>query len=346
MARLTRQARARRYLQASLESGFTGLPAEHRRAKQSLMREHERAYSGVRAHALAGSSRHFDEPLTAGEKEHQRALRRQEGMQQGDVERIQREQLDEQRQAAQGRPQSRGESREESRAERAAAGAAGATSASLGSLIPGGGGTVMYAIGLMLGLSLIYLLVAGKGAGVITGITGVVVGAVRAFIAPVDPVAHLEGVLGAGPITAASAAAVAPSPGGPGTTLATPGAAGGFAPKGASVGLRRKDQGHDVQLAPGAALVAPGAGTVLRVASDPSGFGPDYPIVHFASGRYAGRDVYLGHVDSALKAGASFLQGTVLAHTSKTGHNAPPGWAEIGYAPGGNPGPFGQPSPF
>jgi hypothetical protein len=131
---------------------------------------------------------------------------------------------------------------------------------------------------------------------------------------------------------------------------ATPGSshtAGGFlAPGEKLLEYARHDQGRDIRISPGAPIVAPGAGQVLRVGSDPSGFGPDYPIVHFTSGPEAGRDVYLGHTDTALPAGSHFSLGQVLAHTSRTGHNAPPGWAEIGYAPSGSPGPFGQPAPF
>jgi hypothetical protein len=201
----------------------------------------------------------------------------------------------------------------------------------------------MYALGLMLSLSLIYLLVAGKGAGALSGIVNVLVGGVRAFIAPVDPVAAAEGALGASPIiaaTAATAGAAAAS-----STAKTTGPGRLFSP-GEKVGLRRTDQGRDVQLAPGAGIYAPGAGEVLRVASDPTGFGPDYPIERFTSGPFAGKDLYLGHTDTALKSGTKFKAGQLLARTSRTGHNAPPGWAEIGFAPGGTPGSFGQTPPF
>jgi hypothetical protein len=340
-SRLTRNARARRYLQASMEAGYTGMPAEYRDAKRSLMREHERAYPGVREHALAGARKHFDEPLGAGEREHQLHLRREAGLETPDVERIRRE-LEGGGSARRATQRGRSSGRSTPRA----AGLVGdvATGGS-------GGNIVLYFIGGALFLSLIYLLLKGGESGggkLITGVVGVVTGGVRAFIAPVDPIAHLEGALGASPITSSpSASSGTPAPSSP-SSMAPAGAAtdGGFLFPGSKPVLNRKDQGRDVQLTPGAGIGAPGAGDVVKVGSDPSGFGPDYPILHFTSGPYAGKQVYLGHVDSTLKAGAKFKAGQILARTSKTGHNAPPGWVEIGYAHGGVPGAFGQPSPF
>lgn len=133
-------------------------------------------------------------------------------------------------------------------------------------------------------------------------------------------------------------------------TSAVPG--GGFLPAGAKYIEQRSDQGRDLMTTPGGAIVAPGAGYVVRLGSDPNGFGTSYPIVHFTSGPYAGQDVYIGHTLSALPAGAKFAAGTVLSHTGATGaepwngNASQPGWAEIGFAPGGTPGPFGQPTPF
>src|SRR5579884_2376430 len=124
--------------------------------------------------------------------------------------------------------------------------------------------------------------------------------------------------------------------------------AGGFLPLNAPYKPGRIDQGHDFQTAPGAPIIAPGAGIVERVASDPNGFGPAYPIVKFTSGPYAGRSIYIGHTISQLDPGQRFNAGAVLSRTGTKpiGNAQVPGWAEIGYAPGGVPGPFGQPSPF
>lgn len=107
---------------------------------------------------------------------------------------------------------------------------------------------------------------------------------------------------------------------------------GGFLSGSAPLEYKRIDQGQDIQTKPGEGLLAPGDGTVVAVKSDPSGFGPDYPVVKFSSGPMAGQTVYLGHTDTALKAGDGFKAGQTIARTSKSGHNAPPGWAEIGMA--------------
>jgi len=128
---------------------------------------------------------------------------------------------------------------------------------------------------------------------------------------------------------------------------------GGFVPKGVAVTIGRADQGRDIQIAPGAPIVAPGAGYVVSIKSDPGSggahFGPSYPVVHFTSGPYAGMTVYIGHTTAALKVGQKFKAGTVISLTGNGGPEsggAPPGWAEIGFAPGGSPGKFGQAPPF
>ena len=117
--------------------------------------------------------------------------------------------------------------------------------------------------------------------------------------------------------------------------------------------LNRRDQGRDVQTAPNTSIHAPGAGYLVRNGSNPgtggSGFGTQYPIVHFTSGPWAGLDIYFGHVKSLLSAGQHFSAGQAIAQTQNGQQpysgGAPPGWVEIGLAPGGNPGPMGQALP-
>lgn len=127
---------------------------------------------------------------------------------------------------------------------------------------------------------------------------------------------------------------------------------GGFLPKGASYTQKRADQGRDLLTDPGGAIIAPGNGYVIRNGYDPHGFGTSYPIVHFTDGPYAGQDMYIGHTQSQLGAGAKFSAGQVLSYTGKTGTESwngnadQAGWAEIGFAPGGTPGKFGQRTPF
>lgn len=126
------------------------------------------------------------------------------------------------------------------------------------------------------------------------------------------------------------------------------GTAGGFLPRGAAYTPGRLDQGHDFQTNPGAPIIAPGDGVVVAVKSDPNGFGPAYPIVHFTSGPYAGKDIYIGHTISQLRPGSKFSAGSVISLTGKNpiGNAQVPGWAEIGFAANGLPGPDGQSTPF
>lgn len=124
------------------------------------------------------------------------------------------------------------------------------------------------------------------------------------------------------------------------------GVAGGFLAPGSPYQPGRIDQGHDFQTAPGAPIVAPGDGKVVAVKSDPHGFGPAYPIVHFTSGPYAGKDIYIGHTLAALRPGQTFRAGQTISHTGTTpvGNASVPGWAEIGFSTGSLP--SGQSPPF
>lgn len=210
MARMSREARARRYLEASMEAGFTGLPAENRRSREELMAAHERAYPEVREHALVGTNRDFDEPLSAGAREHQRELRRREGLKEGQVQ--------EMRKQLRAPSSTRRPSLEVITGPASSAAAAGQRAVGATGLTRGGGNVVLQLIGVGLLLSLVYLLVAGKGVKALGGIASTVSGGVRAFVAPVDPIKRLETALGAGEVTSSSAPA--PSSSAPADPLA------------------------------------------------------------------------------------------------------------------------------
>jgi murein DD-endopeptidase MepM/ murein hydrolase activator NlpD len=65
--------------------------------------------------------------------------------------------------------------------------------------------------------------------------------------------------------------------------------------------LGRTDDGVDIESAPDGALVySITPGVVSAVASDPAGFGPNYPVIEAASGSLAGQHIYYGHVAEAL----------------------------------------------
>jgi hypothetical protein len=204
---MTHQQRARRYLRASMKAGYTSMPAEHREAYQAQMREHERAYPKVREHALAGADQDFDKPLAAGEREHQAHLRETEGLQHADVLRIRRELRERPKP-----PPTPARSRAALVTPREAAQAAVDP---LKAAISGKGSLFLQIAGYVLGISLVYLLVAGKNIPeALKGVSNIVIGAAKTFIAPVDPITAFEGAIKAGPISpAGETAAIASAAG-------------------------------------------------------------------------------------------------------------------------------------
>ena len=132
---------------------------------------------------------------------------------------------------------------------------------------------------------------------------------------------------------------------------------GGFIPQGQSYVEKRSDQGRDLQTNPGGNIIAPGDGAVIAILHNPGSgggfFGNDYPVVEFSTGPYKGMGpLYLGHVIPDRGVGG-FQKGDILGHTASAAEaqkningGAAPGWAEIGFAPGGSPGPVGQRTPF
>lgn len=191
MSNLTQSEQAKRahaYLRASMESGFTGLPDEYQHSRQQLMRDHERRYSRVREHALAGANQDFDVPLTAGEREHQRHLREQEGLTERDVREIRKDLRGPGAQAAAGSPRRSPSSSSLPRLPRARRGSA-----------------AVRIIGGALILILLYLLFAGKGiSDALARLSKSAVGAVGVWMAPEDPIAAAERALGARPSTSSS----------------------------------------------------------------------------------------------------------------------------------------------
>jgi len=119
-------------------------------------------------------------------------------------------------------------------------------------------------------------------------------------------------------------------------------------PSSTAVTPGRHDQGRDLQAPANTPVLAPGNGVLIRNGYDPTGFGDSYPIVHFTTGPWAGEDIYIGHTRSLLAPGETFTQGQPIAQTQNgrgpyVGNAAGlPGWLEIGLAPGGAPGPYGQ----
>jgi murein DD-endopeptidase MepM/ murein hydrolase activator NlpD len=100
--------------------------------------------------------------------------------------------------------------------------------------------------------------------------------------------------------------------------------------------LGRTDDGVDIEDAPdGTAVYSMTPGIVTAVASDPSGFGPDYPVVLVTKGPLTGQYIYYGHVEASLvKVGQKVLAGQPIAVMGHTGDAASLGHGhiEIGFS--------------
>ena len=103
--------------------------------------------------------------------------------------------------------------------------------------------------------------------------------------------------------------------------------------------LGRTDDGVDIETAPDGALVySITPGVVSAVASDPAGFGPNYPVVEATSGSLAGQHIYYGHVAQALvQPGQRVVAGQPIAIIGHTGDAADLGHGhiEIGFSDAG-----------
>ena len=88
--------------------------------------------------------------------------------------------------------------------------------------------------------------------------------------------------------------------------------------------LGRTDDGVDIETAPdGAAVYSITSGVVTAVASDPSGFGPNYPVIRVTSGPLSGQYIYYGHVaESLVHIGQHVTAGQPIAVVGHTGDAA------------------------
>jgi murein DD-endopeptidase MepM/ murein hydrolase activator NlpD len=106
--------------------------------------------------------------------------------------------------------------------------------------------------------------------------------------------------------------------------------------------LGRTDGGVDIEDAPdGAAVYSITPGIVTAVASNPSGFGPNYPVIMATAGPLDGRHIYYGHVAASLvHVGQRVRAGQPIAVMGHTGNAATlgHGHVEIGFSDaGGDP---------
>jgi murein DD-endopeptidase MepM/ murein hydrolase activator NlpD len=106
--------------------------------------------------------------------------------------------------------------------------------------------------------------------------------------------------------------------------------------------LGRTDDGLDIETAPdGAPVYSITPGVVTAVASDPGGFGPNYPVVEATKGPAAGKFIYYGHVGASLvRPGDHVKAGQPIAIMGHAGDAASLGHGhiEIGFSTaGGDP---------
>jgi murein DD-endopeptidase MepM/ murein hydrolase activator NlpD len=98
----------------------------------------------------------------------------------------------------------------------------------------------------------------------------------------------------------------------------------------------RTDDGLDIEDAPdGAAVYSMTPGVVTAVASDPSGFGPNYPVIRVTKGPLTGQYIYYGHVAiSLVKVGQHVIAGQPIAIMGHTGDavDLGHGHIEIGFS--------------
>jgi hypothetical protein len=111
--------------------------------------------------------------------------------------------------------------------------------------------------------------------------------------------------------------------------------------------MQRVDQGQDFEVPLGHHIIAPGWGKCVHHLSDgpwPNGFGSPYAVVWIGGGApgFEGSYWYIGHCNAeVIPEGKTFHTGDILArpnHSLNTGW----GWTELGHAPNGYPGPFGE----
>jgi hypothetical protein len=178
------QEAARRYLQASMNSSYTGLPVEAKQIQEGTMRKLEREHPDVRRRAIAGTNLDFDKPLEPGEREHQTHLRDNEGYTQSQLHETRRE-LRDHGPARTNRPSTRravragaAGGRTYARSRRAIAQSAGVQST---------GSIMLEAVGVAIGLSLLYLALSPKGSKAFGTLLNGVSGFLRVLIAPIDP---------------------------------------------------------------------------------------------------------------------------------------------------------------
>lgn len=230
---MTKAEAARRYLQADMDANYTGLPGEAKDAHEETKKGLERRHPGVQQHATVGSDQDFDRPLTAGQREHQRHMRQAAGLQHADVL-AGRKEIRGGSRPKPTRPTPKGKTRPTGGARAAVRAGTNAGRAfyrsrpirdtGIPSTVTSTGSTVMKAIGLGIGLCLVYLVLneqkGGKGPVLFASVLNALVGLVRTIVAPVDP--FTAAAAKSATASSTTPATVTPAPGPPVPAKAAP----------------------------------------------------------------------------------------------------------------------------
>jgi hypothetical protein len=187
---MTRPEARRRHLQASMDASYTGLPGQAKEAHEETMRRLQRQHPGVEQEAIAGSDQDFDQPLSAGLREHQRHLRKQAGLEHAQVL-AQRKAMRGGKKPTRPAPKARrGAVRAGAHAGRAYYRSRPARDTGIPGAITSTGSTVMQAIGIGIGLSLAYLVLSKRGSSAFSGVLNTLSTAMQVLIQPVDPLSY------------------------------------------------------------------------------------------------------------------------------------------------------------
>jgi len=101
--------------------------------------------------------------------------------------------------------------------------------------------------------------------------------------------------------------------------------------------VTRPGVSEEIAAPSGAAVYTIAPGIVTAVASDPTGFGPNYPVILVTAGPLAGQYIYYGHVAASLvQVGQHVIAGEPIAIMGHTGDAASLGHGhiEIGFSDG------------
>lgn len=174
-----------------MAANYTGLPGEAKEVHEGTMAQLERKFPGISEHAMVGADQDFDKPLAAGEREHQTHMRSREGMSHGQV--LERRKALREPGSKPTRPKpkagTRRAARVGARAGRSYYRSRTARATGLPSAAQSTGSLVMEAVGIAIGLSLVYLILNEKGKGplAVTTLLKGLESAIKIFINPVDP---------------------------------------------------------------------------------------------------------------------------------------------------------------